>query len=261
MSRNYNDIPKNIKDIIEDKLSGSKQITIRLLREIGGLDRDTITKIYNYAVEKQPTLIIIQNVLKKIIQGEDPRTLYNKLIKIDHLIADNLMEILDRRRYKVATLSMSSTVINTMKILARDGYELHMYVSESRPGLEGIKMAEKLVDSRISTTLIIDALLPKIMEKADIAIIGCDIILQNKNVVNKVGSFSLALGSRYYNKPFIVLGDQYKIIENNNIMIKEGPRLDIYNRDKEIKVYNPLFEIIPSNLINKIVLDNGILTP
>ena len=85
-------------------------------------------------------------------------------------------------------------------------------------------MAEELAASGIKTLLITDAMMNQYVSQVDAAIIGADLISKNGNVVNKVGSKSLALLCREYNKPFFVVSTKNKLSKRSRFVQKNEDR-------------------------------------
>jgi len=94
---------------------------------------------------------------------------------------------------KIITLSRSGTVLEILKLWHKTNSEIIVFVCESRPKLEGRLMAESLSSNGIKTEVITDAMMSLFVPQVEAALIGADLILKNGNVVNKVGSNSLAL--------------------------------------------------------------------
>lgn len=251
---------KKIREILMDRVRGSREIILDILRTLEDSDKATVEKALEYSLELQPSMAVLSNILSRIINvGEEPRKIIDKLNRIDHEIAENLISILDEKPHRIATFSRSGTLYNVFSILNEKGYVSEIIVSEARPVMEGISFAEELRRRGIRVTLVIDILLPIIIRDVDIVVVGCDAILPNHDVVNKTGSHTLAICSRYFGKPFIVCGDEYKVLGSYDYEIRYGPRNDVYNGDMDINVINPYFEKVPHELIDYIVLNNEVI--
>lgn len=126
--------------------------------------------------------------------------------------ANKLVEEADEKRLKTIqkaikylgnkdsgiTISYSKTVKETIQKLQK----LKVIISESRPLLEGQKLAEDLAECGIHVTLIIDAAIGSFIEKAEVAFTGADSILNDGAVINKVGTNLLALAAKDRGIPF-----------------------------------------------------------
>lgn len=152
------------------------------------------------------------------------------------------------------------------------GYNFKVFAGETRPLLQGARLtAYELNKAGIEVTLICDNMASLVMSqgKIDAVMVGCDRIAANGDVANKIGTSSLAILAGHYNIPFYVLGPEStidsKTPSGDKITIEERPEFEItdlwYSRKmapEGIKVYNPAFDITPSNLITAIITNKEI---
>lgn len=108
----------------------------------------------------------------------------------------------------IMTHSLSSTIVELYRILK--DRDVTAIVSESRPLCEGYVLAAKLDELGIRTTLVTDAQMGLAISGADVVAVGADSILADGRVVNKVGTYLLALAAREAKKPFYVCAESYK---------------------------------------------------
>ena len=117
-------------------------------------------------------------------------------------------------------------------------------------------MAIELADIGIKVELITDAMMGFFVPKVDVAIIGTDIVLRNGMIVNKVGSKSLALLCKEYNKPFYVVTSKSKLSKKKIFKPKKENSREIWDRKvKNLSMSNIYFEEIEKQLITKIFTD------
>lgn len=176
------------------------------------------------------------------------------------IIADNLYELIDDGD-KILTHSYSTTVINALtKIYKRKKFSV--ISTESRPSFEGLETARLLADKGISVTVIIDAAIGMFMKDVDKVVIGADAILADYSIVNKVGSFPIALIAREYRVPVIVVAESLKRHEESEIELEERKPSDLLPRDlvnKGVNARNPFFEKVPSRYLSYIVTEKEII--
>ena len=154
------------------------------------------------------------------------------------------------------TLSRSGTVLEILKLWHQKNKNIRVVVCESRPKFEGRLMAESLAESGIKTELITDAMMGIYILKVDAALIGADIILKNGNVINKVGSKSLALLCKAYRKACFVAATKSKLSATNEFKLKNEDPNEVFSRKvQNITVSNIYFEEIDKSLITKIFTD------
>ncbi len=153
----------------------------------------------------------------------------------------------------IITLSRSGTVLEILKKWYQKNSRIKVIVCESRPMYEGILMAKELAATGIKVELISDAMMSLFVSKVDAAIIGSDMVLKNGNVVNKVGSKSLALLSQGHNKPFFVVTTRTKFTNRNTFYPRNENPIEIFDKKlKNLSVKNIYFEEIEKKLITKI---------
>ncbi|MBC7856384.1 MAG: S-methyl-5-thioribose-1-phosphate isomerase, partial [Pirellulaceae bacterium] len=87
------------------------------------------------------------------------------------------------------------------------GKQLHVYVDETRPLLQGARLtAWELAQRGIRATLICDSMAAQVMreEKVQAVIVGADRITANGDTANKIGTYSVAVLAHAHGIPFYV---------------------------------------------------------
>ncbi|MBN1353150.1 MAG: S-methyl-5-thioribose-1-phosphate isomerase, partial [Candidatus Omnitrophica bacterium] len=152
------------------------------------------------------------------------------------------------------------------------GKKLTVYVDETRPVLQGARLtAWELTREGINAVLISDNMAASIMGKGGIdrIIVGADRIAKNGDTANKIGTYGLAVLAKYHSIPFYVAAPLSTI----DTKIRNGKFIPIEERDpdevrrvgkvyiapRNIKVFNPAFDITPAGLITAIITEKGIL--
>jgi methylthioribose-1-phosphate isomerase len=103
-------------------------------------------------------------------------------------------------------------------------------------------------------------------------IAGADRIAANGDTANKIGTYNLAVLSQHHQIPFYIAAPHstfdLKIKSGRDIPIEErrGKELtELFFKKpiatKDIKVFNPAFDVTPHNLITAIITDKGIIRP
>lgn len=106
------------------------------------------------------------------------------------------------------THSLSSTIMRVFTRLAAQG--VTAIVTESRPLYEGRRLAERLSALDISTTLITDAQMGLFVARAHAVVVGADSRLPDGSLINKAGTYLLALAARDQGVPFYVCSERFK---------------------------------------------------
>ena len=163
----------------------------------------------------------------------------------------------------VATTSGSQAVLAVLERAAGDGEPLSAIVSESRPALEGVALADSLRRSGVKVTLVTDAALPRLVSRAGIVLVGADAVSEG-DFVNKVGTYPLALAAREAGVPLYVAAPLDRFIQE----ALRGP----HDRGRDpaeilaspppgVTVENPYFESVPLALSAGIVTEEGLKAP
>ena len=130
-------------------------------------------------------------------------------------------------------MSRSKTVIDVLKLWYKKNKKLNVIICESRPKYEGRLTALDLVKAGIKVGLITDAMMGIYISKVDAAIIGADSVLKNGNVINKVGSKSLALFCKEYRKPFYVVTTKSKFSKSKSFRSKKENSKEVWDKSIE----------------------------
>lgn len=153
----------------------------------------------------------------------------------------------------------------------KQGKHIKVYVDETRPLLQGARLTTwELMREGIDTTLICDNMAASLMAKGniDMIFVGADRIAKNGDAANKIGTYSLAVLANYHKIPFYVVAP----ISTFDFRIKTGKEIPIEERDgdevrgtlgkmiapRNVKVYNPAFDVTPAKLITAIITEKGI---
>ena len=166
------------------------------------------------------------------------------------------------------------TALGIVYTAHQQGKDVFVYVDETRPLLQGSRLtAYELEKNGIDFDLIIDSMAANLMreEQIDCVIIGADRIATNGDVVNKVGSYSLAVNCAYHKIPFYVAAPGSTI----DFDIEAGDKIEIEERSPDevtkvngekvtsskINVLNPAFDLVPNELVTAIITEYKIHYP
>jgi methylthioribose-1-phosphate isomerase len=147
-----------------------------------------------------------------------------------------------------------------------------VYADETRPVLQGARLtAFELQQAGVDVTLICDNMAGAIMSKGWIqaVIVGTDRVAANGDVANKIGTYSVAVLAKAHGIPFYVAcpmstidlntasGEDIPIEERHEDEITQG--FGKRTAPEGIKVYNPAFDITPSEYVTAIITEKGII--
>ena len=166
------------------------------------------------------------------------------------------------------------TALGVIRAAHASGTDLHVYVDETRPLLQGSRLtAWELVEEGIPATLIADNMAATLMQQGKIqaAIVGADRITARGDVANKIGTYAVAVLCKHHGIPFYVAapwttvdlsierGEDIPIEQRSPVEVRQhGGRL---MAPMNIPVENPAFDVTPSTLITAIITDRGVTAP
>lgn len=166
------------------------------------------------------------------------------------------------------------TVFGVIRAAFMQGTNLHVYVNETRPLLQGARIvAWELKLEGIPVTLIPDNAAGWVMEKdgIDMVIVGAYRIVANGDTANSIGTYSLSILAKEHGIPFYVAAPLHKI----DLTMKTGDEIMIEKRDyREVthvrnvdvasflnrnEVINYAFDMTPNKNITGIITEAGII--
>ena len=166
------------------------------------------------------------------------------------------------------------TALGVLFEAKRQKKHIKVYADETRPLLQGARLtAWELMHEGIDTTLICDNMAASLMQKGliDKVFVGADRIARNGDTANKIGTYSVAILAKHHAIPFYVVAP----LSTFDLNIATGREIPIEERDgdevraigakfiapRNVKVYNPAFDVTPNEYITAIVTECGIFKP
>ena len=264
---------------MEDRESGASQLTIKAARLFLKLletkpSMSEVSRLARLLAEARPSMPSIANLAYVVLEDVKRLTSAGMVLEeaVEFAVRSAVKDYQRRLRntireavkllsgYRcILTHSYSSTLATAIELCE----DLKVIVTESRPGFEGVRLAERLASSGLEVTLIVDSAASYILERGEVdaVVVGCDAILDDCSIVNKVGTRMIALAARDTRTPFHVVTDLWKAAVHGFSFEEHSPE-EVYGRKVEgISVRNPYFEKIPPRLISKFITDEGVLTP
>lgn len=155
------------------------------------------------------------------------------------------------------------------------GMRIKVFADETRPLLQGARLTSfEMEKAGVDVTLICDNMASIVMRNGWVqaCFVGCDRIAANGDVANKIGTSGVAILAKHYGIPVYSLGPSSTIDMN----CPDGDHIKIELRDpdeiknmwyekpmalKEVKCYNPSFDVTDHELLTGIVTEKGIIYP
>ncbi|MGD0995427.1 MAG: S-methyl-5-thioribose-1-phosphate isomerase [Candidatus Bathyarchaeia archaeon] len=275
------------------EVQGARNVAIAAVKAIQTLAEQTKAKnktaFLSELKEAQAVLFasretepLMRNAIRWIItQTEDSNT--EKVDVLSEMVASNValfLQNLEASRELTAEIAArrirdgmlifthchSSTVTRMIAKAKADGKEFSVICTETRPAFQGRITAKEMVELGVQTLFIVDSAARSYMGDVDLVVVGADAITSEGNVVNKVGTSSIAVLANEARKPFYVVSEllkfdpetvngAYERIEQRNPseVWKEAP--------EKLSVRNPAFDVTPSRYIHGLICEEGVIAP
>lgn len=159
----------------------------------------------------------------------------------------------------IITLSSSSTLNATFARLPRS---VRIFIAESRPLNEGVGVAQQLLELGFDVILITEAQLGLFVPQADLALIGADTVLADGSVVNKAGSYLLALAAQAAGVPLYSCHESFKEchLVRDEFEIESMDIAELGHADVPAAAQRNLyFDCTPPHLIYARVTEHGVV--
>lgn len=159
----------------------------------------------------------------------------------------------------IMTHSYSSTVNQVFRQLAE--LEISAIITESQPGCEGAQLARELSGLGVETRYITDAQAGLFVKDADIVLVGADTLLADGSVVNKAGTYLLALAANDHQIPFYACCESFKQSDLNLHQVElEAMDTDEITLENlpHLQKQNLYFDITPARLVSGWVNEKGV---
>lgn len=164
----------------------------------------------------------------------------------------------------ILTHSKSRVVLQAMKEAAASNKIFEVYVTSSSPDNKGEEMCQSLTKLGISCTVILDSAVGYVMEQVDMVMVGAEGVAESGGVINKIGTYTMAICAKEVKKPFYVLTESFKfarIYPLNQVDLPDEFKYTSSTLNNNLKKEHPLVDYTPPHYISLLFTDLGILTP
>ena len=157
---------------------------------------------------------------------------------------------------------ISRVVIALLQHASNQGKRFNVVVTQASPGTAGIQCAKALEQSGINVKIVLDSSVACTMEQIDLVLVGAEAIVESGGIINKVGTYQVALVAHALGKPFYVAAESYKFARLFPLNQRDFPEEhEEIGFGATFKYANPSRDYTPPKLISMLVTDLGILTP
>ncbi len=162
----------------------------------------------------------------------------------------------------------SSTAVGIISEAVRQGKDVKVYATESRPWRQGLLTVRDLSEAGVDVTLIIDSAVRSVMKDVNRVFVGADTVTAAGDLVNKVGTSQVALCAHEARAEFNVCAETYKFspktLAGETVAIEERDIGEVVSAEEipaGVKVFNPVFDVTPAAYISNIITEIGIMSP
>ena len=172
----------------------------------------------------------------------------------------------------IMTQCFAETIIGTLlRECRKRGNEIRMICPETRPYYQGARLTASLArDMGFDTTVLTDNMPAYTMKEkhVDLFTSAADVITMDGYVVNKVGTFQIAICANHFGIPTFVTGapDAGHPTKDTVTIEMRDPAftlqaMGVRTAAEGVKGYYPAFDLTPPHLISGIVTDRGVFSP
>ncbi len=241
--------------------------------------RPTAVNLF-WAIERMKT-VAYSKAYPAVIKALESEALkiWKEDVRINHAIGDHGKALIPLKANILTHCNAGAlatggfgTALGIIYAAFKEGKDIHVYADETRPVLQGARLtAWELQQHRVPVTLITDNMAGMLMKekKIDLVIVGADRIAKNGDAANKIGTYSLAVLAHHHGIPFyvaaptstfdreITCGEEIPIEFRSEKEVLYCGKKRIAPRD--IRVFNPAFDVTPSTYITGIITEMGII--
>jgi methylthioribose-1-phosphate isomerase len=186
--------------------------------------------------------------------------------------AKRVAELLPDPARVLTHCNMSGELLATAQHCAAMSKDFAVIATETRPYLQGARLtAWELARGGVRVSLIPDCAVAQVMARGEVnsVVVGSDRAAQNGDIINKVGTYPLAVMAKRYGIPFhVLMQDPRSLVQGSDVPIEERPGEELLNfhgrqliANNSIAVRYPAFDLTPAALITYFVGFDDVYTP
>lgn len=260
----------------------------------GEISRDAYCRAIDFLATSRPTAVNLfwaldrmRSVVERTARAEDlPDALLAEATAIEgedrqmcEQIGEHGANLLSHCRRFLTHCNAGSLATSTLGTALAPIYQLHrsgqaveVYADETRPLLQGARLtAWELSQAGVPVTVLTDSMAGSLLRagRIDAVIVGADRIAANGDVVNKIGTYPLAVLARFHDVPFYVAAPSSTF----DLSLPDGAAIPIEERGRDevaspfgccvvpqaAEVMNPAFDATPAELVTAIITDLGVI--
>lgn len=250
---------------------------------LASINGENLDKVALEIKAARPTAVNLFWAVDRVLASDDPLSealkMYREDMDTNRAIGKCGAEIIDNGDTILTHCNAGAlacvdygTALGVIRAAYTQGKNINVICDETRPRGQGASLSVwEMQQENIPVKLIPDAASGFLMSQGliDKVVIGADRIARG-GVVNKVGSFMVALAAKHHNIPFYVAApystfDNEISIFDTVIEQRDGDEVRYYGGARicpeGTEVINPAFDITPKELVTGIITEKGIINP
>ncbi len=213
----------------------------------------------------RPTEPALRNAVNYCLETQEFEKVLGHFKRSKKEISEIGQELLDDGT-TVYTHCHSSTVTSILKAAEKDGKEISVKNTETRPVYQGRTTARELADLDMDVEHFVDSAARFALKKSDIMLIGADAVTFDGYVYNKIGSELIANVAHDLDVPLFVCTDSWKLAPGTEkgleVEIEERIPSEVWEDSPQgVDVRNPAFEKVKPKFIEGIITELGVVVP
>ncbi|WP_331236101.1 translation initiation factor eIF-2B [Natronorarus salvus] len=270
----YEVVGPTVETVRDDRSHGAAYVSVRALEVLrdravaagrgngGDEGWGDLVSVAERLLDARPTMAVVENRIDRAMAAASEGQTSGALLRAATEELDRAWDA-DRRAAReaaallgdrVLTLSRSGTVFEAIRKASVES----AVVLESRPGNEGVGVAERLASEGLDVTLTFDGRVAGVLGDADTVLVGADSVLADGTVVNKVGTHTAAVVAERYDVPVYAVAATDKV-RVGPVDLEEGNRSALYEGSAALTVLAEIFEEVPPELFVGVVTEEGVL--
>jgi eIF-2B alpha/beta/delta-like uncharacterized protein len=273
----------------------ANRITGKSIDEYAGLLTEAINLLWNTRPTAHNLFWALERMRKKLHEGieanKDPAGITESLIEeAKRIMEEDIEANIKLGEYGASLVPDGATILThcnagalataafgtaegVMRAAWYNGKKIRVIATETRPVLQGARLTVwELYMEGIPVTLITDNMAGYVIRKGlvDLVIVGADRITREGYVVNKIGTYMIALAAKRNNIPFYVAAPTSTIDLNStvsDVVIEERSPDEVKKvlghpiTLTEVPALNYAFDITDPDLVSAIITEKGVVYP
>ncbi len=287
-ARNLEDLAVSIEDMVvrgAPAIGAAAAYGMAQARVQGVGPREAADRLRKTRPTGHDLFYALDYMTKAMEAGEDPRSAAERYAQEDvdrcrsigvhgAKLIKNGMRILTHCNAGALAAVDYGTAMAPLRVAHEDGRKFFVYVSETRPRLQGARLtAWELVQEGIEHAILPDSAAGHFLSRGevDLVLVGADRIAANGDTANKIGTYMKAVVAKENGVPFYVAAPTSTI----DLAVPNGAKIPIEERSpqevlqfagtavapKESPARNPAFDVTPAKYITGIITERGIVRP